>query len=57
MSMACHHPNGIIRVTYRIWKVESHIVGIVKPPTTDSDKLETNEDLVLDVRLLERVLT
>lgn len=57
MSWVCHHPDGLVRVTHGTREVGSHIMGIVKPPTTDSYTLKTNTKLVLDERLLERVLT
>lgn len=57
MSRTCHHPNGLVRITHGTWEVENHIVRIVKSSTIESDNLKTNHKLVLDVRLLERVLT
>ena len=57
MSRECHHLDGLFCVTHGTGEVISHIVDIVKPSTTYWNNLETNEEYVLDVRLLERVLT
>jgi hypothetical protein len=37
-------------------EVESHIIGILKPFTKDPDTLDVKEGMVLDARLLERIL-
>lgn len=57
MSWACHYTNGLVCVTHATWEVGSHIVGVVKPSTTNFDNLDTNKGLVVDVTLLEKVLT
>lgn len=57
ISRACHHPDDLDCVTRVIGEVKSHIVGIVKSFTSNSDKLDANKTLVLDARLLERFLT
>lgn len=57
MSHTCYHFNGLVHVIHGTWEVGSHIMSIVKPSTIDSDNLKMNEKLILDARLLERVLT
>ncbi|MCH97902.1 hypothetical protein A2U01_0018899, partial [Trifolium medium] len=56
LSRACHHSDGLTRVTLGPGEVWSHIVGILKPSTKDLDTLCAKEGLVLDASLLERVL-
>ncbi|KAK2368828.1 hypothetical protein QL285_081995 [Trifolium repens] len=56
LSRACHHSDGLIRVTLTIEGVESHIVGILKPSTKNPDTLNVKDGLVLDANLLERIL-
>ncbi|KAK2455796.1 hypothetical protein QL285_003218 [Trifolium repens] len=43
-------------ITLGSGEVESHIVGILKPSTKDVDTFDANEGLVLDAKVLERVL-
>ena len=56
MSRACHHPHDLVHSTHGTKGIESHIVDIVKSSSTDSDNLKANEELVLDARLLEKIL-
>ncbi|CAI8611853.1 unnamed protein product [Vicia faba] len=53
MSRACHHHDGLVRITLGTGEVESYIVDIVKPSAIDFDNLDANEGIVLDARLLE----
>jgi hypothetical protein len=56
LSRPCHHSNGLVRVTLEGGEVGSYIIGIPKPSTKDFDTLGSNEGLILDARLLERIL-
>jgi hypothetical protein len=56
LSRACHHLDGLIRATLIAEEVESHIIGILKPSTVDTDALGVQEGLILDAKLLEKVL-
>ena len=58
LSRACHHSNGLARVTLGSGKVGRHIVGILKPSTKAFDTLGVGarEGVVWDARLLDRVL-
>ncbi|MCH82425.1 hypothetical protein A2U01_0003231 [Trifolium medium] len=56
LSRACHHSDGLVRVTLESEEVRSHIIGILKPYIKDSDFLGAKDGLVLDARLLEKVL-
>jgi hypothetical protein len=55
LSRACHHPDGLVRVTSTAGEVESHIVGISKPVSKVHNTLVCKEGLILDARLLERI--
>ena len=55
VSRACHHPDGLIRVTDEAEEVESHIVGILKPSTNGLVIFGAREGLILDAELLDRV--
>ena len=55
-SRACHHPDGMVRVTDEMWEVGSHIMHIVKPSRKDSVVIAAKEGMVLDARLLDEVL-
>ncbi|CAI8615224.1 unnamed protein product [Vicia faba] len=50
MSWACHHPDGLVRVTLGTKEARSHIVGIAKPSTIDFDKLDANMGIVLVIK-------
>jgi hypothetical protein len=45
-----------ILVNFTIGEVESHIVGILKPFIKDPNTFGVKEGLILDARLLERIL-
>jgi len=55
-SRACHHPDGMVRVTDEMWEVRSHIMHIVKPSRKDSAAIAAKDGMVVDARLLEEVL-
>ena len=55
VSRACHHPDGMVRVTDEAEEVESHIVGILMPPTIGPEFVGAREGLILDAELLDRV--
>jgi hypothetical protein len=56
LSRACLHSNGLAHVTLGPEKCGSHIVGILILYTKDFDTLGARVRVVLDARLLERVL-
>lgn len=55
MTHACHHPKDMVHVTHGTNEVEIHIKGIRKPFIKDPNTSRSNEGLVLDARLFERV--
>lgn len=55
VSWACNYFDGLVRVTHWTMEVGSRTMGIVKPSKIDFDKLNENEGIILDARLLERV--
>ena len=55
-SRACHHPDGMVRVTDEMWEARSHIMHIINPSRKDSVAIAAKEGMVLDARLLDEVL-
>jgi len=56
ISHTCHHHDGLVCVTIRAGEVGSYIVHILKSSIKDHDDMRVKEGLVLDARLLDKVL-
>lgn len=56
MSHTCHHHDGLVCVIVGAGEVRSYIVQILKPSRKDHDDMHVKEGLVLDARLLDKVL-
>ncbi|KAL6583854.1 hypothetical protein OROMI_003143 [Orobanche minor] len=54
MSRACHHHEGLVRVTDEVGDLEGCIVGILKPSNKECD-INVNVGLTLDVQRLDQV--
>ncbi|GJU89220.1 putative reverse transcriptase domain-containing protein [Tanacetum coccineum] len=54
VNRACHHPDGLVRLSKEPDDVSGYIVGISKPSNKEAE-IEVCEGLALDAELLDRV--